>query len=748
MSEKQTSNNIQLSSDYYFNKNVSDIIMPYFTKINSDTIPTIKSIATGIGILITVEIIKSVTLDFIKEQKKQINEGLSEILKEIKIFPAIVYTFSLPYNTYMYSNKLLDNLYKKLFDKNKNEIIEEEEEIMTKTFEINVNQFFMHNLLTYVETNENCSYEKKYDNTFVINKNNIDNKIYFDDISIHFDEINILIKNKIIKTQNTYNIFHNNCGNIFKEKIEEYYSKVDYDKTMKVKFVFKNNMCIFVDTYYKNYSYIYGNESSEEATYIGNIIFTLCLYPFASDMFNNNDFVNNEKNRKIVELSRLIAWEFTCIINNNRFTTICELYDEITKNKITFDYNNAKKRYAYNDNIQIEGIIYGCGCDSSVAFIVKKKIRKNIIDRGNTGSQNNDKNKILLEVKLTDIDGKEDNYITEIVKKFIVMINNLSINSSNNKKIKIYSLKVINNVQKEVINNPKHTKYINDKNTLMDENKDIKKEKIIELLGIEPEKEITKENNKKDVKQELINERFASFNNLYLPKSQETVLNNLYSSFTNDADKIADLGILNKLCILLHGEPGTGKTTTIITTASYFGRDIFYISLRGITNEDLKMMFDFIHNNHSNSGVIIFEDIDAMTNVVKKRDKNEEPETCLTDILETENNALTLDYFLNVLDGTLTCDGSIIIMTTNHKNKIDPALYRPGRVDKVIEMKKSDYHQIKNIFKRFMDRDIDRTVLNRIKEYQFTPADIIFRLKDFIKIKDTSDEEIMKIFLE
>ena len=79
-----------------------------------------------------------------------------------------------------------------------------------------------------------------------------------------------------------------------------------------------------------------------------------------------------------------------------------------------------------------------------------------------------------------------------------------------------------------------------------------------------------------------------------------------------------------------------------------------------------------------------------MTNIVGKRE--ERTELSLTDVVDNANNNLTLDYFLNLLDGTLTCDGSIIIMTTNHIDHIDPAIYRAGRVDSIIEMLKSDHY--------------------------------------------------------
>ena len=151
-----------------------------------------------------------------------------------------------------------------------------------------------------------------------------------------------------------------------------------------------------------------------------------------------------------------------------------------------------------------------------------------------------------------------------------------------------------------------------------------------------------------------------------------------------------ELGIPNKLGILLYGEPGCGKTTTIVTIASYFGRDIFYINLKSVsTNDELKMIFDHINTKHSGGGIIVLEDIDAMTTIVNKRVSEDSYEDIgTTDLIETTNNSITLEYLLNLLDGTLTYNDSIVIITTNHIEKLDPAIYRAGRIDNLIEMKK------------------------------------------------------------
>jgi ATP-dependent 26S proteasome regulatory subunit len=730
------------NSDFYINKNISEIVMTYIKTFDNKTKKTIKDVAIGVGILITAEIIKSIVLDFLREQKKQVNEGLMTIIKEVKIFPILMNIFTFPYRMGIYTSNIFINKFNRMFYKKKEE--ENDIEIIvdeTETFTIESTQIFVSNLLRYIKTNENCTYNKKYDKNFTLNKNNVNTNTIYSNISINFENININIDNTFTKNENEI-IF--NCNdldeNIFEKVMDKYYKNTIL-KNVTIQTSNYENVSIYsindkLYTYYK----CNNNESS-----FGNCIFTLCLKKFYSDI-SNDKYHNYTDN--ILALAAYISHEI-CKYYFIKNPVIKEKIINIFNKKMNknIDHTKLLLEYEYRASIYIDNYEYckvNCTTANVNLFCSKTELKDFLESNEVTDVKKaNTTTKILMNIKL--LEKEHDNNLQLNVKKFITHINNLSLQSMNSKKIKIYTLKIEKELCYKTIINPKYEKYVNDKKELLEENKDIKKERIIDLLGTEPEKEHSNEYINKTVKLNTINERFSSFDNLYLSKRQDVELCELYSSFNEDKEKMTSLGIPNKLCILLHGEPGTGKTTTIITTASYFGKDIFYISLKNISNEDLKMMFDFIHEKHTNSGIIIFEDFDAMTNVVKKREI--ETNYSLVGVTEEINENLTLDYFLNLLDGTLTCDGSIIMMTTNYIENIDKAIYRAGRVDSIIEMKKSDHYQITKIFKRFIDRDIDNLILNRIKEYTFTPAEIIFRLKYYVKRKNESDEEMMKPFL-
>ena len=136
-----------------------------------------------------------------------------------------------------------------------------------------------------------------------------------------------------------------------------------------------------------------------------------------------------------------------------------------------------------------------------------------------------------------------------------------------------------------------------------------------------------------------------------------------------------------------------------------------------------------------------------MTDVVHKRGNEVKDDMKVSEIINNQESKLSLEYFLNILQGTLTMDGSIFIVTTNHLEVLDPAFYRDGRFDVKIELKLCDHHQIKEIFKMMMKRDLSKEILDKIPENKYPPATIIYHIKNYIFDSDVSDEEVMNLFI-
>lgn len=756
---------VQWNSDYFINKNISEVVMSYVNSFQTkQNTKTIQNVAIGIGMIVLADIVKSITLDLIREQKKSVHEGVMMVVKEIKIFPIIGSIFTSFFTSIgSFYAKMCYRKEPPVNDNNKPLII-----LPSKTFTLeNVSQLFLSNVIAYIQKKQSCTYTKTHGDVFDLNKQQVANILTYNNIHILYKDLTIDFQQPIIKNENTnvyaLTVINENDAllSMFEEVTELLLSMPKeafqggshhVDFKLYINHIMNNGIAVI-----NHYYYYVGHHFISQASIksCGKIV-GLFLHKYIKQLF---------KDIKCIRAEVLVAIFYIACYIELKYTphNAHALYDKL--------YKMTAHEYFVTSNYK--EVILGTTIKD---FLAKTKLGKWLEENNDiqkityTSPKTIEDNNVVKETETNTLSlhvlhssTLDSELLHKQTKEFLHHIHTLTLCSANQNKINIYTLQIEKTLAKKTTIAPHYEKYLKDKQSLMEENKDIKKERVLELLGGEPDKDVVEEYVQKTVKSDKINERFASFENLYLSRNQDTELFQLLNSFQQDKEKMASLGIPNKLCLMLHGSPGTGKTTTIITIASYFGKDVFYVSLRNCSNEDLKMMFDFIQEKHSNSGIIIFEDFDAMTSVVKKRQhikdsKNVDSEYSMVDIVqkkeknngeeEKDTSCLTLDYFLNLLDGTLTRDGSIIIMTTNHLEHIDPAIYRAGRADAILKLIKCDHYQIAKTFARFMERDIEPSVLRRIKEYTYAPAEIIFHLKSQFKCKHKTDEEIMQPFLK
>ena len=82
---------------------------------------------------------------------------------------------------------------------------------------------------------------------------------------------------------------------------------------------------------------------------------------------------------------------------------------------------------------------------------------------------------------------------------------------------------------------------------------------------------------------------------------------NILDNFKSGGAQFEELGLPKKLGILLYGEAGTGKSTAIKTIASYLGKDIYFIDLKGVkTNRELKDLFDHVNKQCQGGGIMVY----------------------------------------------------------------------------------------------------------------------------------------------
>jgi SpoVK/Ycf46/Vps4 family AAA+-type ATPase len=117
-------------------------------------------------------------------------------------------------------------------------------------------------------------------------------------------------------------------------------------------------------------------------------------------------------------------------------------------------------------------------------------------------------------------------------------------------------------------------------------------------------------------------------------------------------------------------------------------------------------------------------DVELLSSIYKAMD-GPGSTTMKYDLKSMNPDPLTLDDFLNLWDGVRETPGRIIVITSNHYHDLDPALIRPGRIDITYECKLVSHSILRDMYERFYESVIDETVLSDIKEYTWSPAEVM-----------------------
>ncbi|KAJ3112571.1 hypothetical protein HK100_002282 [Physocladia obscura] len=148
-----------------------------------------------------------------------------------------------------------------------------------------------------------------------------------------------------------------------------------------------------------------------------------------------------------------------------------------------------------------------------------------------------------------------------------------------------------------------------------------------------------------------------------------------------------DRGIPYRRGYLLHGPPGSGKTSFIQAVAGDLGYSICLLNLseRGMTDDRLAHLLA----NAPPQSMILLEDVDAA--FARNRDAKQ----------EGFQSMVTFSGLLNALDGVAASEERLVFMTTNHIDRLDPALIRPGRADVIVKIDNVTDSQARRMFLRF-----------------------------------------------
>ncbi|KAI3897724.1 hypothetical protein MKW92_043851 [Papaver armeniacum] len=212
----------------------------------------------------------------------------------------------------------------------------------------------------------------------------------------------------------------------------------------------------------------------------------------------------------------------------------------------------------------------------------------------------------------------------------------------------------------------------------------------------------------------------ASFDTLAMdPAKKADIIQDLIA-FSKAKDYYASIGKAWKRGYLLHGPPGTGKSSMIAAISKFMNYDIYDLELKAVKrgNTELrKLLLDT-----SDKSIITSE-----RQRRKKRARKKKHRELMAEMNGDQD--ITLSGLLNFIDGLWSSTGGerLIIFTTNHVEKLDPALIRRGRMDKHIEMGYCCFEAFKILAKNYLkidDHPLFETIRCKIDEAKITPADV------------------------
>jgi len=247
-----------------------------------------------------------------------------------------------------------------------------------------------------------------------------------------------------------------------------------------------------------------------------------------------------------------------------------------------------------------------------------------------------------------------------------------------------------------------------------------------------------------------------TFKNIFFPEKEKLIKK--INFFLENESWYSQHGTPYMFGLLLHGEPGCGKTSTIKAIANMTQRHIVSVPLKNV--KTISDLYNALYGGKINKSSIpmkkrlyVLEDIDCagLDDIMKKRvaepqkpaeiNPNENNENKNPEPKVEEKTEIKLSDLLEAFDGVLEMNGRMMVMTTNHLEKLDPALIRPGRVNLSLEFKRCTKQAIGEFFETFFPNiPLD---MENVQDGVWTPAEVA---QICINHQDDVDLAIQKIY--
>jgi chaperone BCS1 len=176
----------------------------------------------------------------------------------------------------------------------------------------------------------------------------------------------------------------------------------------------------------------------------------------------------------------------------------------------------------------------------------------------------------------------------------------------------------------------------------------------------------------------------------------------------------AERGIPYRRGYLLHGAPGSGKTSLVRAVAGELRLPVYQLPLSGAGVDD--EAFHRLLRGTARRSVVLLEDVDAgvspdgcewTVDGSINTDGRHSPKA----FVRKNPNArggVTLRGLLGALDGVGAAEGRLLFMTCRDASALEPALIRPGRIDTRLAFEAPDKAQAKALFRHFYGLDDEK----------------------------------------